>query len=109
VAVLSRYQSIQFPVNRGRKKCIKTTKAPKRRFCRNGLNLLLIFLFSVLVPVEFQKIMHIVPAAANHGKGNGKQSRAFGESRLFEEKTAVKKSERNSVRDHDRKINLSVF
>ena len=53
--------------------------------------------------------MHIVPAAANHGKGNGKQSRAFGESRVFEEKTAVKKSERNSVRDHDRKINLSVF
>lgn len=53
--------------------------------------------------------MHIVPAAANHGKGNGKQSRTFGESCLFEEKTAVKKSERNSVRNHNRKINLPVF
>lgn len=68
-----------------------------------------LFFLAFLVPVKFQEIMHVIPAAADHGKGNGKQSRAFGESRLFEEKTAVKKSERNSVRDHDRKINLPVF
>lgn len=87
----------------------KNNKSAEKALLSERVKFASYFSLYCLVPVEFQKIMHIVPAAANHGKGNGKQSRAFGESRLFEEKTAVKKSERNSVRDHDRKINLPVF